>query len=178
MGAKTAVLIYTDGHPADLLCSATEPDLPATTALISRTNPGWDGSTASSGDLQDYFCPDQGIAYAGSFPGIDVLCDRQVMVDRPSHLPAHLLHASAYRGRVILHAVHSVTDWFAYAIWENGTLLRSLSLSPDSGVIESIGTPLGVRTALLGRRTPPPRPFPASQTRSPTLCPSTPGAGR
>ncbi|WP_420719932.1 DUF6928 family protein [Streptomyces sp. NA13] len=27
-------------------------------------------------------------------------------------------------------------------MWEDGHLLRSLSLSPDSGVIENIGTPL------------------------------------
>ncbi|WP_207400994.1 DUF6928 family protein [Actinomadura roseirufa] len=142
MGAKTAVLIYTDGHPADLLRDAPEPDPAATTALITRTNPGWDGTTTSPGNLDDYIYPDQGMAYAGSFPGIDVLCDQQVMVDRPSELPAHLLHAGAHRGRVILHAMHSVTDWFAYAIWENGNLLRSLSLSPDTGVIENIGTPL------------------------------------
>ena len=38
--------------------------------------------------------------------------------------------------------MHSVVDWFAYATWRNGTLVRSLSLSPDSGVIEDIGEPL------------------------------------
>ncbi len=35
--------------------------------------------------------------------------------------------------------MHSVVDWFAYAIWTNGKLVRSLSLSPDSGIIEDIG---------------------------------------
>ncbi|MEU9867976.1 MULTISPECIES: DUF6928 family protein [Actinomadura] len=142
MGAKTAVLIYTDGHPADLLRSTPEPDPAATAALISQTNPAWDGSTTSPGNLDDYIYPDQGVAYAGSFPGIDVLCDQQVMVDRPSQLPSHLLRAGTHSGQVILHAMHSGTDWFAYAIWENGTLLRSLSLSPATGVTENIGTPL------------------------------------
>jgi hypothetical protein len=28
--------------------------------------------------------------------------------------------------RVILHAMQSVTDQFAYAIWEDGTMVRSL----------------------------------------------------
>lgn len=38
--------------------------------------------------------------------------------------------------------MHSVVDWFAYAIWNEGNLRRSLSLSPDSGVLEDIGVRL------------------------------------
>jgi hypothetical protein len=38
--------------------------------------------------------------------------------------------------------MHSVVDWFAYAQWENGRLLRSLSLSPDNGILEDIGARL------------------------------------
>jgi hypothetical protein len=39
--------------------------------------------------------------------------------------------------------MHSVVDWFAYAIWAaDGTLRRALSLSPVSGIIENIGAPL------------------------------------
>ena len=37
---------------------------------------------------------------------------------------------------------HSTVDWFAYAVWSDGALRRSLSLSPDSGVMENIGEPL------------------------------------
>jgi hypothetical protein len=73
VGAKTAVLIYTDGDPGELLRNAPESDPEATTALITRTNPDWDGTTVSGGSLQDYLYPDQGIVYAASFPGIDLL---------------------------------------------------------------------------------------------------------
>jgi putative Ca2+/H+ antiporter (TMEM165/GDT1 family) len=38
--------------------------------------------------------------------------------------------------------MHSTVDWFAYAVWKDGKLQRSLSLSPDSGVIEDLGTRL------------------------------------
>ncbi|MGW8998032.1 DUF6928 family protein [Streptomyces koyangensis] len=38
--------------------------------------------------------------------------------------------------------MHSVVDWLAFAVREDGHLLRSLSLYPDRGVIENIGTPL------------------------------------
>ncbi|MGW3628080.1 DUF6928 family protein, partial [Streptomyces sp. NPDC000880] len=29
--------------------------------------------------------------------------------------------------------MHSVVDWLAFAVWEDGRLIRSLSLSPDDG---------------------------------------------
>lgn len=35
--------------------------------------------------------------------------------------------------------MHSVVDWFAFARWSQGRLVRALSLSPDSGVLEDIG---------------------------------------
>jgi uncharacterized protein DUF6928 len=38
--------------------------------------------------------------------------------------------------------MHSVVDWAAFALWEDTRLVRSLSVSPDTGVIESIGAPL------------------------------------
>jgi uncharacterized protein DUF6928 len=42
VGAKTALLVYTDGEPVELLRGAPEPDPEATTMLVDRTNPGWD----------------------------------------------------------------------------------------------------------------------------------------
>lgn len=38
--------------------------------------------------------------------------------------------------------MHSVSDSLSYAVWENGRLVRSLSLSPGSGIAENIGDPL------------------------------------
>jgi hypothetical protein len=37
--------------------------------------------------------------------------------------------------------MHSVVDWLAFAVWEDGVLVRSLSLSPDGGGLENIGEP-------------------------------------
>jgi len=42
----------------------------------------------------------------------------------------------------VFHAMHSAVDWFAMAKWSSGTLLRSLSLAPDNGIIEDLGTRL------------------------------------
>jgi len=142
LGVKTALLAYAVGDPVESLRQAREFDPSATRALVAATHPGWEG-TASSHDGDLFYCcyPPEGWVYAGSFPGIDVLCDQDVMDYLPSEFPARYLDAAAGR-RVILHAMHSVTDTFAYAIWENGSLGRSLYLSPDTGIAENIGDPL------------------------------------
>lgn len=96
MGARTAVLVYTDGEPAELLRDAPDLDPEATKALIAKTNPAWAGTAFSaSGSLGDVICPGEGIVFAGVFPGIEVLCDRQLMIERPSQLPARLLAAAS-----------------------------------------------------------------------------------
>lgn len=145
MGAKTALLVFTDGRPADLLRRPPAPDRDRTSALVATIQPGWTGRGGPAGSLSDGIYPPEGLVYAGSFPGIDVLCDQHVMVDRPSQLPAHFREPGAGR-RMMLHAMHSTSDWFAYAVWRDGVLLRSLSLAPDYGVIEDIGTPLPFET--------------------------------
>lgn len=141
MGAKTGLLMYADGDIPGLLRHAEAPGPDRTSALVRRSYPDaaierWQSSTLYNGVY-----PPPGRAYAGSWPGLDVLADRRLMIDSPSQLPEHLVAAGAGR-RLVLHAMHSVVDWLAFAVWEDGHLLRSLSLSPDSGVIENIGTPL------------------------------------
>jgi Family of unknown function (DUF6928) len=131
VGAKTALIVYADGDPADLLRQAPALDRDATSALVAATHPGWTGTATSTGSLFDCVYPPDGFVYAGSFPRIDVLCDQQLMIDYPSLLPAHLLEP-APRRTTILHMMHSVNDWFAYAIWEDGALVRSLSLAPTA----------------------------------------------
>jgi hypothetical protein len=141
LGAKTALLAYADKDPVESLRQAREFDPAAARALVAATHPAWEGTASSDGDLHGSCYPPEGTVYAGSFPGIDVLCDRDVMGYLPSELPARYLDAAAGR-RVILHAMHSVTSSFSYATWENGSLVRSLCWAPDDGIIENIGDPL------------------------------------
>ena len=141
MGAKTALLAYTAGDPVESLRRARDYDPAATRALVAATHPAWDGAASSDSDLSDNCYPPQGVVYAGSFPGIDILCDRDVMDYLPSQFPSRYLDAAAGR-RVVLHAMHSVSDALAYAVWEAGRLVRSLCLSPADGITENIGDPL------------------------------------
>ncbi|MET8740820.1 hypothetical protein [Streptomyces sp. NPDC004728] len=140
MGAKAALLAYVDGGVASVLKAAGEPTAEGTAALIARVFPGCRAEPTEGEVLGEATYPPDGLTYAASFTGVDMVCDRRLMFDRPSELPAHLLEATAGR-RVILHAMHSVSDWLAFAVWEDGRLRRSLSLSPDSGIVENIGDP-------------------------------------
>ncbi|WP_370107221.1 hypothetical protein [Streptacidiphilus sp. BW17] len=95
--------------------------------------------------LWDGTYPPDGICYAASFNGVEIVCDRRLMEHRPSLMLSHLLVAG--RGdRVFFHAMHRVSDALTFAVWEGGVLVRSLSLSPDSGIVEDIGAPYEFET--------------------------------
>jgi hypothetical protein len=69
MGAKTALLVYSDQHPAALLRKAPILGRDAASALVAATHPGWTGTGTSTESLSDCVYPPDGIVYAGSFPG-------------------------------------------------------------------------------------------------------------
>ncbi|MEV0821725.1 DUF6928 family protein [Nonomuraea rubra] len=142
MGAKTGVIAYSsaDTPLPRLLRTPARPGETATRALIERSFPGRRISPAGPGNLSDDIRPPDDLAYATSFSGAELICCSAFMLDNPSQLPAHLVEASRGR-RLVLHAMHSVVDWLAFAVWEDGRLVRSLSLSPGSGIIENLGDP-------------------------------------
>lgn len=105
--------------------------------LAASLFPGERLEPLEDGDLSRT-CPPHRELLVGCFPGVSVLAAREFGVDYPSRLARRFIEAGG-GGVVTLHAMHSVVDWFAYAVWERGVLVRSLSLSPDSGVMEDIG---------------------------------------
>ena len=83
-------------------------------------------------------CPTEDELIVGCFPGVSVVAASDFALDHPSQLPSTFLDPEL--GTVVtLHAMHSVVDWFAYAVWRDGKIERSLSISPDDGIIEDIG---------------------------------------
>ncbi len=141
MGAKTGLLLYAEGDVPCLLRQVGAADVEQTSVMMRRLHPGCEIEESDGSHLYDGVYPPDGTAYAASWPGVEIVCNRRVMIDYPSQLPRHLVAASAGR-RLVLHAMHSVVDWLAFAVWEDGRLIRSLSLSPEAGVIENIGEPL------------------------------------
>lgn len=142
MGAKDWMLLYADGEIRSILQAAPEIDRDATHAFVARLHPDQRLAEIQDGTLWANSNPPNHRLYAGCFPGLTLFCTADVALDRPSRLPARFRDEA--RGRTTyLHAMHSVVDWFAYAIWTpDGQLRRSLSLSPDDGIIENVGSPL------------------------------------
>lgn len=137
MGAKTWMIVYADGDARSLLANAPAMNRVATTKLAETLFPKDKFAPLEDGSLMWTSPPDDEV-HIGCFPGISVIAAKEFGVDRPSKLPDAFV-ARARTGTLFLHAMHSAVDWFAFAVWREGKLVRSLSLSPDSGVIEDIG---------------------------------------
>src|SRR5690349_2214772 len=140
MGAKTWMLVYASDDVSALLRAQPTIDREQTRALVTRLYPRHEISELRDGTLLDDANPPDGEVYAGCFPGITVLCTSEVAIEHPSRLDRRFLNVAEGR-TVYLHAMHSVVDWFAYAVWNGGKLTRALSLSPESGILENVGQP-------------------------------------
>lgn len=141
MGAKDWMLFYASDDVSKVLRSSPKIDREATTALVERLYQGHDIRPIADGSLY-LGNPPEGEVYAGVFPGLSIVCTWEAANDAPTDLSPRFVREAAGR-TLYLHAMHSVVDFFAYAIWSpDGSVRRSFSLSPDSGVIEDIGTPL------------------------------------
>ena len=137
MGAKTWMLVLADSNAREALAAKPSLDREATVRLANALFPREKLEPIGDGDLS-YTCPPNDELHIGCFPGVSVVAAKEFGIDYPSRLPQKFIAAGG-AGVVTLHAMHSVVDWFAYAMWNNGKLMRSLSLSPDSGIMEDIG---------------------------------------
>lgn len=140
MGAKTWMLVLCDADPKQVLMSAPVLDRAATIAMAARLFPGETLTPLPDGSLDDT-CPPDGELVIGSFAGLTIVAAKEFGIDYPSRLALPFITAMPATF-VYLHAMHSVADWFGYAIWKDGQLQRALSLSSDDGVIEDVGARL------------------------------------
>jgi len=136
MGAKTWMLVLADANARDALAAKPSLNREATQKLASALFPDEKLEPIGDGDLS-YTNPPNNEVYIGCFPGVSVVAAKEFGIDYPSKLPQRFIDVGG-NGTVTLHAMHSVVGWFAYAVWVNGKLVRSLSLSPE-GIMEDIG---------------------------------------
>lgn len=136
MGSKTCLLAQVQGDARQRLASIPTPDEASTARFVASLFPDTHYSSLRDADLSHTYVKDDTVI-AGCFPGLRIVVASEVAIDRPSQLPHHFIAAE---GTTIVHAMHSVVDWFAYAVWKDGVLERSLSISPDDGIIEDLGT--------------------------------------
>jgi len=137
MGAKTWMLVLADSNAREALAARSAMNREATLKLARALFRGEKLERIGDGDLS-FTCPPDDELLIGCFSGVSVIAAREFAIDCPSKLPQQFIAAGG-SGTVTLHAMHSVVDWFAYATWANGKLVRSLSLSPDSGIMEDLG---------------------------------------
>ena len=137
MGAKTWMLVYSTSDVAKVLRDNPQLDRGGTLRLATTLFPRDQLEPIGEGDLS-YTCPPNNELHIGCFPTLSILAAREFGIDYPSKLPASFI-SYLTSGTIYLHAMHSVVDWFAFAKWSNGELTRSLSVSPDNGVLEDIG---------------------------------------
>jgi hypothetical protein len=137
VGAKTWMLVYAKGRVPDLLRSHPQLDREATLKLATTLFPKEKLTPIGDGDLS-YTCPPNNELHIGCFPGISILAAKEFGIDHPSKLSPRFISGGG-GGTTYLHAMHSVVDWFAFAQWTDGKLIRSLSVAPDNGVLEDIG---------------------------------------
>ncbi|GAA2626053.1 DUF6928 family protein [Paractinoplanes durhamensis] len=155
MGAKTALLAFVDGDLPAVLRAAgrsqatgsgpmagegVRPDAGEAEAVVQRLSPGYEVTPIRGGTLFEECYPPDDVAFAAVLPGAVLLCDRRLVAETPSELPEQVLAEAAGR-RILLHSMHSVVDALTFAVWEDGQLIRSLSVSPDTGIVEDIGEP-------------------------------------
>ena len=137
MGAKTWMLVYANAKVAEALKGPPELDRDASLQLATKLFPKDKLELMGDGDLS-YTCPPDDELRIACFPGVSILAAKEFGIDHPSKLPEPFI-TEGIHGAIYLHAMHSVVDWLAFAQWMNGKLVRSLSLSPDSGILEDIG---------------------------------------
>jgi hypothetical protein len=141
VGAKDWLLVYADGDARAILRGGPTLDRAAARLVAERLYPDQVITPIADGTLGRNLNPEDSEIYVGAYPGLTIVCTVDVALDRPTEIPAGWVGAVPATD-VYLHAMHSVVDWFAYAIWTQGVLRRSLSLSPDRGIMENIGAPL------------------------------------
>jgi len=137
VGAKTWMLVYANAKVGEALKDAPKLDRGATLQLATKLFPKDKLELIGDGDLS-YTCPPDDELHIACFPSVSILAAKEFGIDYPSKLPEPFISEGTH-GAIYLDAMHSVVDWLAFAQWVSGKLVRSLSLSPDSGILEDIG---------------------------------------
>jgi hypothetical protein len=145
MGAKTWMLVYSDRDASEKLKSNPVLDRVETDRLVKKLFANENLQPIEDGNLS-YTCPPNNQIFAGCFEGISIIAAKEFGIDYPTKIDSRFIDSVSNK-TVYLHAMHSVVDWFAFAKWENGKIIRALSVSPDSGFIENIGEKLSFEKA-------------------------------
>jgi hypothetical protein len=114
------MLVYSTENASKALAAGQPHDRSASTRLAETLFPSERLVPMPGGDLSDTNPPDNEV-FIGCYPGVAVVAAKEFAIDKPSQLPKHFLSAAPYQF-AYLHAMHSMVDWFAFAVWRAGEL--------------------------------------------------------
>ncbi|MEV4926347.1 DUF6928 family protein [Streptomyces roseoverticillatus] len=137
MGSKAAMVVFTEAKPNRIFRNTSEINHTKSKHLAELTL-GVASHEIDPIALDLAVWPDDGVTCAASFPKYEIVCSRELAQHKPSELTGQISRLAAGRNAYAVF-MHSATDWTAFAVWSGGHLLRSLSVSPGSGVIEDVG---------------------------------------
>ncbi|WP_299841946.1 hypothetical protein [uncultured Roseovarius sp.] len=140
MGAKAWFAAYFDGDPKVILSKKPELDRSASVALAEKMFAEHTIQEKEDGSL-DLLNPEKSEAFIGVYGDLKIIAHEDFSGDLPSQVDQRWLTPD-FGSTIYIHATHSVVDWFAFALWKDGQLTRSTSVSPDGGVHEDIGEKL------------------------------------
>jgi hypothetical protein len=144
MGANAWFAAYFNGDPKEVL--KANPKLNRTASREHAEGLLLDVALKEKEDgTLEFLNPSKREVYVGDYGDLKIIAHEALGVNRLSQVDPRW-YSPALGSTAYLHATHSVIDWFAFARWHNGTLVRALSVSPDAGVIEDIGEKLPFET--------------------------------
>src|SRR5262245_15580124 len=140
MDSNARFIAYYDDDPKLVLANRPELDRGASRQLAGRLFPDVKLNDTGDGHLH-FLNPPKNQMFVGCYGGLRIVAHYELTIDRPSKVDRRWFDPTLGRTAYV-HATHSVVDWFAFGLWRDGRLIRSLSVSPDGGVQEQIGDPL------------------------------------
>ena len=140
MGAKTWMIVYSNGDVPKAWNKNLDVKSEGNFEILQSLFPNKKYVEIENGSLA-LTCPRSNNIQIANLGELLVIATEEVAIDNLSKTASRFTSFSNYRYMYVF-AMHSVVDWFAFAIWENKKLIRSLSISPDSGIIEDIGEKL------------------------------------
>ena len=108
MGAKTWMLVYSEGDPKKSLKSKPKLDRDVTIAFAKKLFPAEKLKALDDGNLL-FTCPPDNELVVGCFPGVCIVAGAEFGIDYPSTLPTRFLEPARHQS-LYLHAMHSAVD--------------------------------------------------------------------
>jgi len=155
VGLNLALLVYSGGSPPDVR-HPVDRDLPGVSSILF---PRTAYVHVGRGPLDENAFPERGSFCVGAFESGLVLSTRDAYLFNPTKLDRRYLRPALGR-TVTLLTQRPTYDMFAFARWEDGHLLRSISVNPVGRVWESVGQPEAFEAPFWEGRFPPPVGYP------------------